>query len=297
MTACDNSWLHLSFMQTFIVNRSLMSTFLQMLRRHQASNSSRLRGIAQKRECHTLIGAACQRVSMPVMFSVTCVPQRGVAKQRGSSDLRNFEPNGSRSEPPLTLQSASRAVWDPKDCEAAEKRNAQCKTRKCEVTASNLTQSKQQQKTKQGKYTVKHHVLGRIQYIWRSIEDKINDRRGAVQHGEKGGKHHRHKTKLFHINVICGLKTESFVALGASGQICLLCNAPSPLTKMVSLKHKSFFWKREEQKGQPAQSDSKMAQRRMLHSLSYLQIRHRFIFTGNKRTHRHTQVDVLLQIR
>lgn len=84
-------------------------------------------------------------------------------------------------------------------------------------------------------------------------------------------KHHRQKTKLFHINVICGLKTESFAALGASGQICLLCNTPSSLTKTVanSLKHKSFSEKIVI-KGQPSQSDSKMAQRHMLHS--YLQI-------------------------
>lgn len=86
--------------------------------------------------------------------------------------------------------------------------------------------------------------LGKIQYIWRSTEDKINDRGGGVQHREKGGKHHRQKTKLFHINVIRGLKTVSFAALGASGQICLLCNTPSSVTKMSSLKHKSFSEKR-----------------------------------------------------
>lgn len=132
--------------------------------------------------------------------------------------------------------------------------------------------------------------------MWRSIQDHINGRRG-VQHGEKGGKHHRQKTKLFHINVICGLKTESFAALGASGQICLLCNAPSSLTKMVSLKHKSFS-ERRGIKGQPAQSDSQMARRYMQHSPSYLQIFLQCIYRKtNTHTHRYTQVDVIFQIQ
>lgn len=64
-----------------------------------------------------------------------------------------------------------------------------------------------------------------------SIRSETNGRRVGAQHREKGGKHHRQRTKLFHINVICGHETENFAALGASGQICLLCNTPSTLTK------------------------------------------------------------------
>lgn len=112
----------------------------------------------------------------------------------------------------------------------------------CKCTQPNTKQTTAKIKTKEI-YSIEKCTWG-VQYIWRSIQDKINDRRGGVQHREKGGKHHGQKTKLFHINVICGLKTESFAALGASGQICLLCNNPSSLTKMFSLKHKSFSEKR-----------------------------------------------------
>ena len=115
-----------------------------------------------------------------------------------------------------------------------------------------------------------------------------------MQHREKGGKHHGRKTKLFHINVICGLKTESCAALGASGQICLLCNAPSSLAKMSTLKHKSFSEKRLI-KGQPAQSDSNMTQRThaAFSFITYIYLStekdtHSTVQVDTTRTHNHT---------
>lgn len=127
---------------------------------------------------------------------------------------------------PLTLQSAGRALWDPKDCEATETGN---------------TDMKQEKAVEEGLIAIHK---GKIKNKWAKGFFKYNTFRGQIRI-RKGGEEERlrQNTRLFHLNIICGLKTESFAALGASGQICPLCNAPFSLTKTLSLKHKSFSGK------------------------------------------------------
>lgn len=64
---------------------------------------------------------------MPQNQYASYISARFAHKRHSSSDLCNCELIGSGLEQPLTLQTAGRALWDPKDCEAAETRKTQSK--------------------------------------------------------------------------------------------------------------------------------------------------------------------------
>lgn len=138
MTSYDNSWLHSIQIQNFIIYRSYIHIYVSRCFDHVL-----FCGIAHNRELANLTGAASQGISMSAIFLLH-VPQCGGTKQRSSSDLCNCEPIRSGSDPQLTLQTASRALWDPKHFEAAERRSTHCKMRNYKASAHNKTQSKQQ---------------------------------------------------------------------------------------------------------------------------------------------------------
>lgn len=129
--------------------------------------------ISQNRQHGSLTEAVCQRSSVPVAFQLQ-VSQREGRKQHSSSHLSNCEPIRSVSEPPLTPRSASRAFWDPKYCEAAERRNRQCKARETKKKLSNKHKANGRQfKTEEINTVTKRTWENR--YNRRAIRDKIND--------------------------------------------------------------------------------------------------------------------------
>lgn len=65
----------------------------------------------------------------------------GGPKQQSDWGVFTCELIRSGSEQPLTLQSASQATLGPKYCEAAERRNTQCKTQKYKVSAHGTKQT------------------------------------------------------------------------------------------------------------------------------------------------------------
>ena len=79
-----------------------------------------LLSVSQNRQHDALIETAYQRNSMLVHFSYMWL---SMGVENSTSAKISVIVNGSdhESEPPLTLQTASRALWGPKYCEAAER--------------------------------------------------------------------------------------------------------------------------------------------------------------------------------